>query len=235
MLLNAIEYPRPENIQQVCLPIWNQPFFYKIDKAQALTISYNPTDKGARTNYPEQIARYNINGSFDSKEIFDLLYHFKKENYWRKNYDLLFNTLGISSENIAHMDVSFFPYKSFNDYLKNKEIDDTYKFLLKTISLLSNNLKYIFIDGARNKNITNLFIQDYALIDNALLPINSGQPHKLYIYKHKTQSTFLIYYACFLYGCTCPNENYVKKLAEYIKGIILHKGDEYMKSIWGTP
>ncbi|MDE5602082.1 MAG: hypothetical protein K2J16_06255, partial [Clostridia bacterium] len=58
LMMQAIEYPRPAQIEQFCLPIWNQPFFYKIDKAQALTISYNPTDNGAKTNYPEQVKRY---------------------------------------------------------------------------------------------------------------------------------------------------------------------------------
>lgn len=224
LLLDAIRYPRPERVDKVCLPVWNQSFFYKIDKARVLTISYNPTDKGARENYPEQVARYIKNGNLDAEEIFDLLYDFKKEKYWRKSYDLLFDTLGIADENIAHMDVSFFPYRTLNDYLSNKDIDDTYKFLLKAIELLSDNLQYILIDGAKNKNIVDLFIKDYMLIDRALLPINSGAPHKLYIYKHKTLPTILIYYECFLYGFTCPKEYYVKKLAEYIKNTVDNTG-----------
>lgn len=115
------------------------------------------------------------------------------------------------------MDVSFFPYRTFKDYLNNKEIDDTYQFLLQTIKILSDNLEYILIDGARNKDIVNFFMQDYVLVDYTMLPINSNKSHRLYIYKHKTQSTFLIYYECFLYGLTCPSEHYVEKLAKYIK------------------
>ncbi|MDE7158700.1 MAG: hypothetical protein K2N74_03910, partial [Clostridiales bacterium] len=223
LLLEAIRYPRPEAIQKVCLPIWNQPFFFQIDKARALTISYNPTDKGARTNYPGLLARYLKNDFGDAEEIFDLLYNFKKEIYWRKHYDLFFETLGIHDDEIAHMDESFFPYQTFNDYLNNKELDDTHKFLLKTIELLSDNLKYILIDGAKNRDIVNLFIKDYDLIDCTSLPINSGKPHRLFIYKHKTRQTFLIYYECFLYGQTCPSKRGVENLANHVKSVIYNK------------
>lgn len=225
VLLEAIQYPRPEEVQKVCLPIWNQPFFYKIDKARALTISYNPTDKGARINYPELVSRYKKNEFGNAEEIFDLLYNFKKEVYWRKYYDLFFGILNIPSENIAHMDVSFFPYKKFKDYLDNKDVDDTYIFLQKTIEILSGNLEYILIDGAKNKDIVNFFIKDYSLINSAILPINSGKGHRLYIYKHKKLQTILIYYECFLYGQTCPNKFYVRRLAEYVKKTIKHTAE----------
>lgn len=44
LMIKAIEEKRDEKIVAACLDIWNQPFFYKIDKAKALTISYAPTD-----------------------------------------------------------------------------------------------------------------------------------------------------------------------------------------------
>ena len=213
LMLEAIRYPRPENIQKVCLPVWNQPFFYKIDKAQALTISYNPTDKGARTNYPEQVARYKKQGFLPEEEIFDILYNFKKENHWRKYYDILFQALGIADENIAHMDVSFFPYVKLEKYFEFAKYDDTVKFLLKTIDLLSSNLEYIFIDGANNRDVLSLLKKDFIFICRESIPINSGKPHDLLIYKHKTRNINLVYYGCFLWGCTCPREEYVKQLA----------------------
>ncbi len=194
-----------------------------------MTISYNPTDKGARTNYPDLIERYIRDGNITAEEIFDLLYNFKKENYWRKYFDLLFNTLGISNENIAHMDMSFYPYRTFNDYLNHKNIDDTYKFLKQVVEMLSGQLEYIFIDGANNKDIVDIFVKDYSIINKTSLPINSGKEHLLYIYKHHTRNTWLIYYACFLYGQTRPSEYYVKKLADHIKSIISPSEKNKMK------
>lgn len=229
LLIEAINYPRPPKIQEVCLPIWNQPFFYKIDKAHALTISYNPTDKGAKTNYPDLLSRYARNKFGSAEEIFDLLYNFKKETCWRKYYDLLLGTLGISSEHIAHMDVSFFPYKTFSDYLNNKSKDDSYRFLQKAIELLSDNLQYILIDGARNEGIVKLFEKDYMLANRAYLPINSGKSHELKIYRHKTLPTKLIYYKCFLFGQTCPSEDCVINLAEFIKTAVSDKENLNMK------
>lgn len=218
-MLQAIQYPRPEIIQRVCSPVWNQPFFYKIDKAKALTISYNPTDKGAKTNYPEQVARYIRQGSLPAEEIYDILYNFKKEYYWRKYYDILFEALGIPDENVAHMDVSCFPYEKLEKKFRFATCDDTVKFLLKTIELLSSNLEYIFIDGAKNRDILSLLKKDYVFVSSESIPINSGKPHNLLIYKHKSLNIKLIYYGCFLYGQTCPSEYHVNKLAEYISSI----------------
>lgn len=219
LMLQAIDFPRPEQIQSCCLPIWNQPFFYQIDRARVLTISYNPTDKGARLNYPRLLAKYKRGESISANGIYDLPYDFKKETYWRDNYDLLFKQIGIESEFISHMDISFFPYRTFNDYLNYKVIDKTYDFLFKTIELLGNQLEYILIDGSRNADILPVFISDYSMIDYVKLPINSGKPHPLQIYKHKAQSTYLIYYGCQIYGQTCPAKEYVIKLAEYIKSV----------------
>ncbi|MCH5159179.1 MAG: hypothetical protein J1F33_08300 [Clostridiales bacterium] len=216
LMMQAIRYPRPVEISRACLPVWNQPFFYKIDKAKALTISYNPTDKGAKTNYPEQVAHYIKHGFLPAEEIYEILYNFKKEYYWRKNYDLLFRALNIPEESIAHADVSIFPYISLNTYFRFAAYDDTVKFLLKTIDLLSDNLEYIFIDGAKNRNILSLLKSDYIFACKDSLPINSGKPHDLLIYKHKVRKTKLIYYGCFLYGATCPSEEYVKSLATRI-------------------
>ena len=219
LMKEAIEYKRLPQIQRVCLPVWNQPFFYKIDKAKVITLSYNPTDKGARTNYPYYVRQYTQNGYLDTNTILDILYNFKKEEYWRKNYDLIFNIIGIDEEEIAHMDVSFFPYKTLNDYKNLEYLDDTKQFLLKTVDLLSNQLKYIFIDGARNRDILYKIInKDYSLIDRTQLPVNnSGHYHDLLIYKHNIKDLYVIYFGCFLYGSTCPSSEKMKSLAYYIK------------------
>ena len=96
LLMRLIELERPEKIKEFCLPIWNQPFFFNIDKAKAITISYSPTDKGARVNYAETYEKYKQNNSILSTEdIFNILYNFKKERYWRKNFDVIFNSLNI--------------------------------------------------------------------------------------------------------------------------------------------
>ena len=182
-----------------------------------MTISYNPTDTGARRNYPDLLEEYNNGKSLSATSIYEILYDFKKETYWRDNYDLLFEQVGIESDFIAHMDMSFFPYKSFRDYLNNKSIDDSYKFLLKVIEMLGNQIEYIFVDGAKNFDIIALLKKDYVLIDSTVLPINKGKPHKLLIYKHKALQTKLIYYGCFLYGQACPKRVYVEKLGKYIK------------------
>lgn len=219
LMLQAIDFPRPMQIQSCCLPIWNQPFFYHIDKARVLTISYNPTDKGARLNYPNLLAKYKCGETISANEIYDLLYNFKKETYWRDNYDLLFKQTGIESEFISHMDMSFFPYRTFNDYLNYKIIDKSYEFLFKTIEMLGSQLKYILIDGSKNADILPVFLSDYTIIDYTKIPINSGKSHPLQIYKHKTLPTYLIYYGCQIYGQTCPAKEYVIKLGEYIKSM----------------
>ena len=33
LMMKAIEEPRPKEVVPYCSPIWNQPFFYQIDKA----------------------------------------------------------------------------------------------------------------------------------------------------------------------------------------------------------
>lgn len=219
LMIQAIEEQRPNEILPYLLPIWNQPFFYKIDKAKALTISYNPTDKGARLNYPNLLKRYNSGENLTSEEIFNTLYTFEKENYWRKNYDLIFGTLGIDTNNeISHMDVSFFPYKTLQNCLEYSYIDSTKKYLLKTIDLLGEQLKYIFVDGAKNKGILNFLISDFNLYKKLKARKNkSPKKFDLLIYKHKSRNLFLIYYGCFLYGSTCPSKECVKNIARLIK------------------
>lgn len=219
LMLEAIRHERPQEIQKVCLEIWNQPFFYKIDKAQALTISYNPTDKGARENYKELLNRYKhgeLSSQIDAPQIYDILYNFKIEPSWRKYYNLILETLGIKVENIAHMDSSIFPYKTFSDYLTYKTKDNTSCYLLDAIELLGDRLKYILIDGEKNESVLDYFMPDYTLIHQTQLPINKGKSHDLRIYQSKHSNTKLIYYKCFLYGQTCPSNEYVEKMAEYI-------------------
>lgn len=218
LMLQAIEEKRPEVISSVCLPIWNQPFFYKIDKAKVLTISYNPTDKGARTNYPYLIDEYLKNG-LSSEKIFETLYTFKKENQWRKNYDLIFGCLGFDvNEEIAHMDVSFFPYSSFDNYMLYQQIDTTHTYLLNTIELLGSQLKYIFIDGARNRGILDKLSHNFILHKRLKARNNNNsKKYDLLIYKHKDRDLFMVYYGCFLYGSTCSSTECVREIAKLIQ------------------
>lgn len=201
------------------LPVWNQPFFYKIDKAKVLTISYNPIDKGARDNYPNLINRYKNCENISSEEIFETLYNFKKESYWRKFYDLIFGTLGFDiNDEISHMDTSSFPYETFQDYLDYSYLDNSKRYLIQTIDLLGDQLKYIFIDGARNKNILNLLMSDFYL-HKKLKARKNKSPKKfdLLIYKHKNKNQYLIYFGSFLYGNTCPSRDCVENIANLIK------------------
>lgn len=221
LMREAIEYDRPEIIKPVLLPIWNQPFFYKLDNAKVLTLSYNPTDKGAKTNYPYYVTEYKKNGELETDTILDILYNFKKEDYWRKYYDEIFGILGFNENEIAHMDVSFFPYKTLEDYKQYEFLDDTYKYLLKTIALLDGQLKYIFVDGAKNRNIVGKIIRnEFDLINETALSVNkNNKKYVLSIYKHKVKDLYTIYYGCFLYGSTCPSKTQVDIIAQHIKQV----------------
>lgn len=221
LMIDAIKYPRPEIIKPLLLPVWNQPFFYKIDQAQALTISYNPTDKGAKTNYPQMIEEYKKNGTIEADRIYNTLYNFKKEEYWRRNYDIIFSELGIDVDNIAHMDVSFFPYSTLDLCKKYSRFDDSKKYLLKCIDILKDQLKFIFVDGKRNRDIIYLLCKDYKLYKSTELPVNgSKREYELLIFKHNTFDCYLIYYGCFLYGATTPKKECVLDIARYIKNAI---------------
>ncbi len=221
LMREAIEYPRPAQLSDLWLPVWNQPFFFKIDKARMLTLSYNPTDKGASTNYPWYVEEYKKKGYLETDKILDILYNYKKEIYWRKNFDLIGNVLGIKNVEIAHMDVSFFPYNSFSAYKGNEYLDDTYKFLLKVIEILDDQLNYILVDGARNESIIyKIMKNNYKCIDQCFMPINGGKTkYELSIYKHNDKNLYVVYYGCFLYGTTCPAKEKVEAIAKPIKEI----------------
>lgn len=219
----AIEYPRPESIKQYCLDIWNQPFFFKIDKAKVLTISYNPTDKGAKKNYCNYIEEYKKTGKLDTDTIIDMLYSFNTEKTnWRNMYNTIFPLLNFQIDEVAHMDISFFPYKKPDYYYES--IDDSNKFLLKTMELLKDQLRIIFIDGKNNKSIIPRIMQDneWELVDETAIAVNKrNKEYKLLIYKRN--SIYLIYYGCFLYGGTCPSYEQARKIADHIKTIIQKK------------
>lgn len=218
LMLEAIEYQRPQIIAPFMLPIWNQPFFYKIDKAEALTISYNPTDKGAKNNYPQLVEEYKRKGHIESERIFDLLYNFKKEIYWRRTYDIIFTELGIETDKIAHMDVSSYPYKSLSICKEFYNIDESKKYLLQCINLLKDQLKYIFIDGKNNKSILSLLCNQFELKKIDFLPVNNKKCNfELLIFKHRDRDLYMIYYGCQLYGATSPSDVHVKKIANFIK------------------
>ena len=147
LLISLIEQERPETIKEFCYPIWNQPFFYNIDKSKVITVSYAPTDKGARVNYSDLYEKYKRDNNYLSGEdVFNILYTFKKEDYWRRNYDKIFSTMGIKENEISHLDMSPFPYKKdeFRKFFQSNNIDNNYVKTLSVINLLINQLKYIF-------------------------------------------------------------------------------------------
>lgn len=221
LMLKAIEEERGPEIERKCRKIWNQPFFYKIDRAKVLTISYNPTDKGARMNYPEYLTKYQNGYKPTSEELYELLYNYKKEHHWRKNYDIIFEKMGYDvDDEIAHMDISSFPYDNFNDFIECKYIDNSKSFVFKCIDILKEQLDFIMIDGKRNKQTLNYFLPNYNLMNKTMMPINKrGTLYELWIYKHKEYDTFLIYYGCQLFGQTTPAKEYVEEVAKYIKRI----------------
>lgn len=218
LMIKAIEEERHPKILPFCRQIWNQPFFYKLDKAKALTISYSPTDKGARTNYPHLLERYK-KGQLTIEEIFNTLYNFKEEPHWRRNFNIIFDQLGISSFEISHMDMSSFPYDKDTYRRIFSDLDNSFKYPLKVIELLSKQLKYILIDGKDNKEILKRFFsKEFTLYKQTKLPINkSGHLYELSIYKHKIENITLIYYGCFLFGQTMPRTECILDIASYLK------------------
>jgi hypothetical protein len=218
LMIRAIEEKRPNEIEEFCLPIWNQPFFYKLDKARVLTISYSPTDRGAKTNYPSLVEEHKVN-PLSSEKIFEVLYDFIPEPHFRGNYNKIFSELNVNPSEIAHMDISSFPFNKDGTRQKLRNIDKSYKYTLEAIDLLSDQLEYILIDGKDNKEIIEKhFSKDYILHNETSMAINkSNRPYKLSIYKHKIKNTTLIYYGCFLWGNTRPNKEYLQKIVEYIK------------------
>ena len=218
----AIEYPRPEAIKPYCSDVWNQPFFFKIDKAKVLTISYNPSDKGTKANYNGYIEQYKKEGNLDTNTILNILYNYStKDNKWRDMHNILFAHLGFDDDVIAHMDVSSFPYKESKYYQENRIIDNSDKFLLQTIELLKDQLKIIFVDGKNNKSFIYKIMQndDWICVDKTAMAINSGnKKYDLLIFKHN--STYLIYYGCLLYGRNPPSKDQMGIIANHIKTII---------------
>lgn len=221
LLINLIELERPDIIKDCCLPIWNQPFFFNIDKSKAITISYSPTDKGARVNYFDIYEKYkNDNSYLSSEDIFNLLYNFKKEKYWRNNFDKIFSSLGINENEISHLDMSSFPYKEdkFRKIFQTNGIDQNYKLTLKVLNLLIEQLDYILIDGKDNYEIINKYlINDFDFVSKSEIQINKARISEIFKYKHKTQKVILIYVKTFLYGATCPSSECINQIIEFIK------------------
>lgn len=116
------------------------------------------------------------------------------------------------------MDVSIFPYQSFGDFCRFQLLDNTKQYLLKTIEILADQLKYIFIDGKLNIGVFNLLKKDYIEICKTKLPVNAAKKeYDLIICKHKEKNSYLMYYGCFLYGQTMPRNENVLAIANYIK------------------
>lgn len=220
LMINAIKEERPDAIKKVCREVWNQPFFFKIDKAKCLTLSYAPTDKGAATNYFNIYEKYKQNNDFlTAEQIYDLLYNFKKEVYWRSKFDRIFSQLGIDEKEIAHLDMSSFPYDKDIYRVQYSYLDKTYKYPIAVIDLLNDQLEYILIDGKDNKEVINkFFVDDYTLYRSTKLEVNrSGRMSELSIYKHRERKTVLIYFGTFLYGATCVSLKCVDEIAAFIR------------------
>lgn len=219
IMLKAIAEPRPNAIVPFCRPVWNQPFFFQLDCAKAITISYAPTDKGARTNYADIYNRYRENKeSLSAEDIYNILYDFKKERYWRNKYDRIFASLGIACKEIAHMDMSSFPYDKDIYRKQFIAIDNTYRYTLQTISLLSDQLQYILVDGKDNKKIIDdYFAKDYVWVKQTKLVVNnSNRKSDLIVYRHKTKNIKLIYFGTFLYGATCVSDRCIDELIRFV-------------------
>ncbi len=222
LMIKAIKEERHPLIKADCREIWNQPFFYRIDKAKVITLSYAPTDKGAQKNYTSIYEKYKKDkNSLTAEEIYEILYNFQKEVYWRKWYDKIFTSLGIKEIEIAHLDMSSFPYDKDAYRKKHSSLDKSYVYTLQAVDLLLNQLEYILIDGKDNKEMFNTyFSKDYYLIKKEMLRVNnSGRLSELSIYNHKEKDVKLIYFGTFLYGATCVSEKCVNEIVEHIKSI----------------
>lgn len=222
LMMKAIEEPRPKEVVPYCSPIWNQPFFYQIDKAKALTISYAPTDRGARLNYPYKYRRFiEDNNYMTTEEIYDLLYSFEKESKWRNIFDKIFTSIGIWNYEIAHMDMSSFAYTKdiYRKQFMDNGVDRSYRYPLQAVDLLSDQLQYILIDGKDNRKILDrYFIKDYDLINSTSLVVNrSGKKADLLVYRHKSKKIKLIYFGTFLYGLACVSKECVEGIIDFIK------------------
>ncbi len=222
IMIEAIETTRPSEIAEKCRPIWNQPFFYKIDKANAITFSYAPTDKGARKNYGDLYNKYQSNNlTLTSNQIYDLLYNFEKENYWRKNYDRILTALNVDLTKIAHVDMSCFAYDKdkYRQFYVDNGIDKTYKYALSILDILGDELKFILVDGKDNeKMIKDYFIDDYNFVSETKISVNkSNRLSPLKVYRHKFRQTVLIYFGTFLYGATCVSEECISQIINFVK------------------
>lgn len=221
LLMDLIRLERPQEIKSYCSPVWNQPFFFKIDKSKAITISYSPSDKGARVNYSHIYEKYKQdNNSLSAEDIFDLLYNFKKETYWRRNFDKIFSALGIGEAEISHLDMSPFPYAKdkYRKDFQSKGVDKNYELTLRVVDILMPQLKYILIDGKDNLEIINkYFLDDFELICQSQIQVNRARKTIIKKYRHKTNSVTLIYVGTFLYGATCPSQECIDQIIDFVK------------------
>lgn len=225
ILIEAINEKRTKDIKEHCSPIWNMPFFFDIGEAKVLTISYSPSDKGIVRGYNDIYNQYKSNpDSFSAQKIYDFLYGYQDPK-WRRNYNKIFTALGIIEKEIAHLDMSSFPYIDENYRLKYKKEDNTYKYTLRTIKLLENQLNYILIDGKNNKAaMSEFFDSDFEFEDRTILTVNrkvykNGKKNEaeILIYKHKIRNMFLVYSGAFLYGETRPSADFVDNIIGFIK------------------
>ncbi len=221
LMFSAIAEERPPEVAEKCLSIWNQPFFYQIDKARALTVSYAPTDKGAKKNYTELYDAYKAGDiEMTPEQIYRLLYNFKEEHYWRKNFNKIFAALGIEKTEIAHIDMSSFPYSKdiYRKECVSKGLDKNHKYALEAINILSEQLKYIMIDGKDNYEIIEKYLlDDYFLVDKKTVQVNKKNKTQVHFYAHNTKEQYLIYVGTFLYGMTCVSNACIDEIIEFAK------------------
>ena len=217
LMLQALQEERQFEIKRRCDNIWNMPFFFQIDKAKVLTISYNASIKGIERLYPHVLHNYQKYGlSFD--EIFDFQYlYFDKK--WRGHYNRLFKHLGITEQEIAHIDFSIYPYRELKDYFACRNIDKTNRYSFEAVALLERQLKYILVDGSKNKDIVEKHLAgDYLFEKSKKLHKNSGANlHELLMYRHKTKDIALVYFGAQLYGATAVSNDCIDEIADFIK------------------
>ncbi len=119
--------------------------------------------------------------------------------------------------------MSCFAYDKDKDrqaYVANG-IDSSYKFPLAVLSILSDNLEYILIDGKDNaKMIDEYFIKDYRLIAETKIVVNSSNRlSDLKVYQHISKKTKLIYFGTFLYGATCVSEKCIDEIISFLERV----------------
>ncbi len=200
LLLTAIEYPCPPLVFRGSFRVWNQPFLYEIDRARAVVISYNPSGKRALAQDPEGVRRFRALGGLDREEIFERLYRAPKEGEEWAQCRSLFEGLLSDGDAVARLNASFFAYRSSDYFRVLSPTDGAREFLYRILSLLGEELEYIFVNGAENRRILPVLTEGYALAATATLSLPAGKTGELSVYRQKSGGRTLVYYGRLLFG-----------------------------------